>query len=437
MQWKYDLNESPPFVANIILGLQWAIIAMTTIVIIGKIIGTIYFQESGQEILYLQKLFFITGLTILSQLLWGHRLPLISGPAAVLLVGAVSSQAYKISVINTSMMIGGLFIGVLAATGLFGYLRKLFTARVIAVVLLLIVFTLAPTIRDLMVDLQSGIDPLFNIAFAVVLAFIMFLLHKVLHGTGRMMLIICSLACGSIVYFLIFPESFHKNVLTHEPWLKSFFADLTIPLTVVPGVLISFLICYLALTINDFGSIQSLNEMLDPDEKDRRIKRGIIITGIANLTSGFLGVLGPVNYTLSPGVISSTRCASRYPLFPAAIFLLLLSPFPFLITYLGSVPSVVIGGVMVYIMASQASAGLQIAIRDCKDSGFSFENGIVVGMPVLLGNVIAFLPAEVLESIPLMLRPILGNGFVAGVVSALFLEHLVFKNRVQNPEPGR
>ncbi len=427
MQLEYGLNEKPTPLTTIILGLQWALIAISTIVILGKIVGALYFVETANEILYLQKLFFLTGVTILSQLLWGHRLPLISGPAAVLLIGIVSSQGFHISAINTSMMIGGLFIGILAATGLFSYFRKLFTARVIAVVLLLIVFALAPTIQNLMIDLQSGINPLFNLTFSISLAFAMFLLHKALSGIWKMALIICSIVCGSIVYFLFFPESFDKGLLTHGSWLGFFLRDLTIKPVVAPGVLISFLICYLALVVNDIGSIQSLNEMLAPDHRDRRINRGISLTGIANLASGFLGVIGPVNYSLSPGVITSTRCASRYPLFPAGIFIILLSCFPRIIGLMGSVPSVVIGGVMVYIMASQVSAGLRIALQECREGGFAFNSGIIIGMPILLGNIIAFLPAQVLESIPLMLRPILGNGFVVGVVSALFLEHLVFK----------
>jgi len=427
MKWKYGLDESPPPSANIILGLQWAFIAIPPVIILGKIVGALHFGESVAGILYLQKLFFITGLTLLAQLVWGHRLPLVSGPATVLLVGIVASQGFRISVINTSMMIGGIFIGILAAAGLFSYLKKLFTARVISVVLLLIVFTLAPTILDLMAGQNSKISPVYNLTLSIFLVFIMFLLHKILSDSWRMGLIICSIAGGSIVYFLLFPEAFNKDAFAQEPWMGFFFKDLTIHPEVAPGVLISFIICYLALTVNDLGSIQSVNEMLGPKDADRRINRGIIFTGIANFASGLMGIIGPVNYSLSPGVLASTRCASRHPLFPAAIFILLLSPFPRLIGFMGSVPSAVIGGVMVYIMTSQVSAGLQIAIQDLRASDFSFESGVVIGMPVLLGNIVAFLPAQVLDGIPLMLRPILGNGFVAGVVAAMFLEHLIFK----------
>lgn len=429
MKWKYGLDEHPPHSANIILGLQWAFIAIPPVIIIGKIVGTLYFGESAAGILYLQKLFFLTGLTLLAQILWGHRLPLVSGPAAVLLVGVVSSQGFPISVINTSIMIGGIFIAILAATGLFGYFKRLFTARVISVVLLLIVFTLAPTIMDLMTGQNSGISPALNLTFSISLVFVMFFLYRVLPGSWRMALIICSIAFGSVLYFFIFPEAFNKEALTQEPWLGFFFKGTTARPDLAPGVLLSFIICYLALTVNDLGSIQSVNEMLAPDHADRRINRGIIFTGAANLLSGFMGIIGPVNYSLSPGILAATRCASRYPLFPAAIFMLLLSPFPRLIGLLGSVPSAVIGGMMVYIMASQVSAGLQIALQDLRAGGFSFESGIVIGMPVLLGNIIAFLPAQILDSVPIMLQPVLGNGFVSGIAGAMFLEHLIFRKR--------
>jgi len=427
MRWKYGLNESPPLSANIVLGLQWAFITISPVIILGKIVGTLYPGEPASEILYIQKLFFMTGLTILAQLLWGHRLPLVAGPSTVLLVGIVASREFHMSAVTTSMMIGGIFIGLLAVTGLFGYFKKLFTSRVIAVVLLLIVFVLAPTILELMTAPESGIPPPLNLTFSVSLVFIMFLLHRALPEAWRMALIICSIAIGSVLYFLIFPGTFNSEAITRGSWVGFFFRDLTLKPEIVPGVLLSFIICYLALTVNDLGSIQSVNEMLAPDHPDRRINRGILFTGIANLTSGFMGVIGPVNYSLSPGVLTSTLCASRYPLFPAAIFMLLLSPFPRLIGLMGSVPSAVIGGVMVFIMASQVSAGLQIAAKDLRESGFSFESGVVIGMPVLLGNIVAFLPAQVLDGIPLMLRPVLGNGFVAGVVAAIFLEHVVFR----------
>jgi uracil permease len=50
----------------------------------------------------------------------------------------------------------------------------------------------------------------------------------------------------------------------------------------------------------------------------------------------------------------------------------------------------------------------------------------VVGLPIIIGTVVAFLPTTIIAQIPMIIRPLLGNGFVMGVLTVLFLEHLVF-----------
>ena len=216
---------------------------------------------------------------------------------------------------------------------------------------------------------------------------------------------------GSLLYFLIFPGTSHTSYQAQEWMSFGFLANLDFRPTVNPGVLISFLVCYLALAVNDLGSIQSMNRLLEVQDMDRRIFRGITVTGICNVLSGCLGVIGPVDYSLSPGVVMSTECASRFTLIPAAVIVGIVGFSPAAIAFLGGVPSVIVGCVMLYILTSQIAAGLLVANQD---RGFQFEDGLVIGLPVLLGTVISFLPTDVLTTFPVVLRPVLGNGFVVG-----------------------
>ena len=57
----------------------------------------------------------------------------------------------------------------------------------------------------------------------------------------------------------------------------------------------------------------------------------------------------------------------------------------------------------------------------------------MIGLPVLMGTVVSFLPGRVLGGFPLFLRPLLGNGFVVGVLAALLLEHGVLRGRKGGP----
>jgi xanthine/uracil permease len=168
-------------------------------------------------------------------------------------------------------------------------------------------------------------------------------------------------------------------------------------------------------------------EMLKTSHKNERIKWGLTLTGLSNVLCGFFGVIGFVNYTLSPGVIMSTKCASRFTLVPASIILFLLSFFPTVIGFIGKVPSSVTGAILAFVLTLQVAAGLMVALKDHKENDFQIENGMVIGLSILLGTMVAFMPREILNQMPLSFRPILGNGFVIGTLSAIILEHMIFR----------
>ncbi len=429
MQFDYGLDERVPLLKSFLFGLQWTAILVSSIIILGKVIGELHFIDAYTRVLYLQKLHFLSAITLFIQILWGHRLPLVPGPAAVLLVGVIASQGFSIDTIYSSVIAGGLLITILSLSGLFRYCERLFTPNVVAVVLLLIAFTLAPTIQSLIMDRESGTDPLYNMAFGVVLVFMMFLLYRVLRGIWQSTLIIWAMVFGSLSYLLVFAagpvEGFHIGF----PWFGGLFEHMNYEASFQPGVLISFIFCSIALSINDLGSIRAVGEMVTSSDLDKRVTRGITLTGFANMVSGFFGVIGPVNYSISPGVIAATRCASRFTLLPAAGITLILAFCPAAIHFMGGIPSVVVGAVLVYVMTSQIAAGLMVAFGEMNEKVFQYDNGLVIGLSVLLGTMVAFLPAQVIGAMPPFLRPVFGNGFVVGVAGGLILEHLVLGRR--------
>jgi xanthine/uracil permease len=429
MQFKYGLDDKPPLFENGLLGLQWLFIALPSILIIGKVVGGFHVTTPQDQILYLQKMSFVMAMTLLVQVLWGHRLPLVSGPSTVLLIGTIASQGFPGQTVYTSMMIGGLLLALCSVTGLFGHLQRLFTPRVVAVVLLLIGFTLIPPVMTLIISPGGGSYSPAKLTFALALTLAMIFFQTRLKGIWKSTLIVWAMIGGSIFYFLLFPRELALENLSHLKVLSFFGRPLTAGLALEPGVLFSFLFCYLALSINDLGSIESLQEILHPPNMTGRINRGITLTGIANILAGFFGVIGPVNFSLSPGIILATRCASRFTLVPAALILLGLSFSPMIIGLMELVPSVVIGCLLLYILCFQVGAGLVLVSR--AEGGIQVETGVVIGLPLLLGTLVAFFPPGVLDSFPLTLRPILGNGFVIGIFTAFLLDGFAFKSRPQ------
>ena len=219
-----------------------------------------------------------------------------------------------------------------------------------------------------------------------------------------------------------------KNVTSLQSYSYGGLFSVTSGLSFQAGLILSFIICFIGLSINDLGSMQAVNELLEIKDPDRRIARGILITGLSNVFSGILGVIGPVNYSMSPGVIMSSRCASRFSLIPAACISLLLAFLPTVVGIIIKAPSTVIGALMTYLMGTQVASGLILAVKD-RNGGLQYDDALVIGASTLLGVITVFLPDHVIQAMHPSLKPLLGNGLVVGVISAMILEHVVLRKR--------
>jgi uracil permease len=221
---------------------------------------------------------------------------------------------------------------------------------------------------------------------------------------------------------------FHARFTTTPPssagalWAP-FFSSLTRPVFDA-GTTLSVLFCFLALSLNEIGAMQAVAPLLRPSGMEGRIRRGMTVTGVVNGIAGLLGVIGPVDFSLSPGIIAAGGCGARLPLIPAGGLLLLLSFSPALLGTAALIPQTVVGAMLVYALSGQIAAGLTNAFSG---GSFSMEDGLVIGGALLTGTTTAFLPAAVLSEFPAMLRTVAANGFVVGVVTVLLLDRLFYR----------
>lgn len=417
---KYGLDDKPPLGALLLYGAQWWVVSLPSVIILGLVVARLHSADLALQTFYLQKLFAVAGAVTAIQALFGHRLPLVVGPAATLLVGLVASLSSGEGAVYTSIFVGGALLALAGLSGALARLRSFFTPRIVAVVLVLIAFTLAPTILRL--AFPGPQDTLFHLLFTLGAVFLLVVLNAALPGVWKSLTVIIGMAGGTLVYF-------YANGFPSPPQAP---AGGALPLLLAspelhPGTLLAFLFCFLALLINELGSVESVGQMLKTKDMDARIKRGVGIQGAANMCAGGLGVLGTVDFSVSAGIIAATGCASRYPLVPAGLGLLACAFLPQAILLLSCIPDPVMGALMLYLMSTQLASGLTMlsaegGVRD-------FTGGIIVGLPLMIGLLIAFAPAEMLAALPGALRPIAGNGFVMGTLTVLALEHLVFRTR--------
>lgn len=427
LTFAYGLEERLPWLKTMVFGVQWFIVVVPYIIILGSIAAGIHYPAAPElQLGYLQKLFAVTGLTLLVQVLWGHRLPLIIGPAAVLLSGIVVNRAdASLGTIYFSVALCGALLALLSWCKLLKGIHVLFTTRVIGVVLLLIAFTILPTILNL---ITAGAEqPFSHLVFALVLIMAMLAGQRFLPDAFKSTIVIWALLLGSAAYYGLLaparpqPAASPAGSAGWELAVTSFGFD--------PVVFISFLFCFLALTANDLGSIQSTASLLETRDSQRRSNVGLIVTGLGNFLAGCLGVMGPVNYSFSSGIIIASGCASRFPLAATAMGMLLLALLPGVIGLFSYIPTVVTGSLLFYTMCSQVAGGLLMLGKSLETAGF--ETGIIIGVSLMLGTLIAFMPSDLAAGIPAVIRPLAANGFVLGVTAALILEHVVYRRRGQ------
>lgn len=420
---KYELNDKPGILPMLMYGLQWWIVSLPCVVIMGIIVSQLHYTDVAEQTFYLQKLFGVIGIAMIVQVLWGHRLPLIIGPASVLLIGILSTVSSGIPAVYTGIMVGGLILVILAYSGLLGRLQFVFTPRIVTVILILIAFTLTPVILKLV--LGDAVRALFNMFFTLVMVLALVIGNKLLRGIWKSTTVLWGIVGGVLVYYGVFGlpmlPSTGVEIIPEQAIVLNF------PLNFEAGTILAFLFCYIALIVNELGSIQAVGHMLQADHMDRRTTRGVGIVGVVNMLSGLFGVIGPVDYSMSPGVISATGCASRYTLLPAGVGLILCAFFPSVVGMLVTIPGVVMGAILLYLMATQLAAGLQMLVREKAIT--DFDSGVVVGLPLMVALLLSFAPEKVLNLIPYLFKPIVGNGFVMGVITVLIMEHLIFKKK--------
>ena len=415
MNFRYNLNDRPSIGAMFLYGVQWLMICIPVV------LTSTFVAPAGEALFFTQKLFAVMGITMIINALWGHRLPLIAGPAAVLLMGvlAASQLGGSSQAIFPSIAIGGVLIVLLSLSGLMRKVQSTFTPRIVAAIVLLIAFTIIKPIVGMV--FSNNDHQLFSMIFAVVVVIAMAVANNLLKGVWKSMVVIVAMILGSIIYYAFtgFPKSFVSDTLPPQLFLSGVELD--------AGIVIAFIFCYIALFINQVGSVQSLGELVSADNMESRQNRGMVVQGIMNMVAGAMGVIGPVDYSLSPGIVASTSCASRYTVIPAAALMIILAFIPDAVAVLLTIPQPVMGVVLLYLMSTQIAAGLHMI--HTTNATPTFKDGLILAIPIMFTTLLSFAPQTAMYAVPALLRPIVGNGFVMGIIIILLLEHLFLKDK--------
>jgi uracil permease len=424
-QYIYDIDERPPLRYGLLYGLQWTIIMFPALIIISTMVGKAFHLEPMEEVRFLQLLLLTSGFFTAIQSLWGHRYPVLEGPATALLLTFIVLAPYGIQNIQGGTILGGALLICLVLTGEMKKVISFATPNVVGVILMLIAFTLLPYLARSM----AGVNPahphgeawVFFISLGLVLLMAAF--SYWLTGVWKTVSLLIGMAVGAFIFFLLDLPSLHP--LSAAPWVS-------VPNQWIPSrptfywpALVAFASSYVAVMVNSLGSLHGIANLTDKERLPSAISRGIFFNGVSGIFCGLFGIVGTVCYSTSPGVILANRVASRFTVACCGIVLIIAAFVPKLSALLALVPPPVVGAALCVAMGAQVGAGLAIVSTD----EVSSRDYFVVGLPMLLGTLVGFLPDALIASMPPSLRVFLGNGLLVGIFLVLLLEHLVMRKK--------
>lgn len=166
------------------------------------------------------------------------------------------------------------------------------------------------------------------------------------------------------------------------------------------------------------GDAMALQRVAYPEQKKVNydaIQGGLYANSIGMAFTSILGGMPSTSHSPNIPVMEISGIVSRTITTISAILLALLICSPKVVYILQSIPSAVIGGTGVVLVAYLFSTGLRMVASE-----LNFRNGIIAGLSLNLG-LIAENPLFFPGVFPEFLRPLTENGFAVGGLVAIFL----------------
>ncbi len=409
--------------------IQWMVFILAGTIVTPISVAFAFHLSGAETAELLQRTFFIVGITSLLQGIFGHRLPLMEGPAglwwAVFLTYASLAQQQGISYhsmlrsLESGLLASGALFILLSAFNLIKYVRKVFTPTMTGVYLLLLVTQLSGPFIEGILGVGNGhfnnkiaVGALITLALAIALS-------RMKIPFLRNYSVLISLFFGWVLFSIM--GAAEAPVKTdHFFQMPAIFAwglpDFQLSIFIT-AMLTSFL-----LLTNLLASIDVVKQVVKSDNEPSLGRTGFIM-GINQLAAGLFSTIGGVPISGSAGFIKTTRITERFPFLAGSLLILLLSFFPVVMNILASIPAAVGYATLFVSIASIAGLGIQTLRPVLKD-----ENKLmVISMSFMAGAGVLLLSPGALDGLPAIISSLISNGLVIGVLFGIILEQWVLR----------
>ncbi len=406
---------------------QWFIFILAGSVVAPLTIGAAFGISVPEISSFVQRTFFVIGIISLFQAWFGHKKPIVEGPAVLwwgvflLFAGLgseVSSDRFEVlRSIEMGILFSGVLFILLSVFQVIHRVKRIFTPIVTGTYFILLVAQISgPFMKGILgvgyfSDEVHGTVAVLGIGTALV---------TIWFATSRWFYlksysVLFGIAVGWLLFILFGLEK--KIPFEAENWVT--FPGVFVWGTPVfdLGIVITSAVVTLLLLINFVASIDVVEEVLG-DSSDSRYNQSGIVMGISQLLSGVFSTIGMVPLSYTAGFILSTRMKERFPFVLGSLILLGLSFFPTITMFFASIPVPVGYASMLLAFSNMLVIGLQAYMKIDRDQ----QSLLIISLSLMIGIGVMFLTPASLSGVHPAIASIMNNGLIVGVLSCIFLE---------------
>ncbi|WP_260284624.1 purine/pyrimidine permease [Peribacillus aracenensis] len=411
---------------------QWFIFLLANSIALPIVIGGIFHMSIGEISELMQRTFLVVGISSFMQGCFGHRYPIADGPAGswvsvfVILADVAIQQGQNtnetLQILEGGLIVAGLLLFILGITGFVNQLLFLFTPLVTGSFLLILALQLSGVFLEGMIAFQGEHSRPDYGASAISFGVFLLIITLSVKGKGwiKSYAVLIGILLGWSLYFLLGKTS---NLLSQS---DSFIKLPEIFAWGVPqlngGIILTSILFMFLLVSNTIASITAVKQVVPESRKDEKqtLNRGIWAGGISHFIASIFSTIGIVPLPVSAGFIQLTGQKQIQPFLIACLALSGIAFIPAIVNFFSLLPVPIASAAL---MASFVQM-IGIAIQSIQREELDQRRLTILGITLLMGIGIMFLPAGIFQGLPSILQYVCSNGLLVGTMIVILLEQL-------------
>lgn len=409
--------------------LQWFIFIFANTIVVPVSVGAAFHLEPQLIAELVRNSLIITAVACILQGLVGHRFPLLEGHSG-LMWGLVLNLSYSAGTLGmslpeigggiaTGMLLAGGITALLAAVNGLKFMQKIFTPMVMSVFLFLLTFQLILIFFNGMFKLADDGSVIWSETLLAIAVACFVTLLKIMGGEklGNFSILI-GIAVGWILHVLLFPQGEAIVALAAPGGLTLF--PFGTPNLNIPIIAVTCLASLINLS-NTITAVKTAADLFDEEASQRRLNRSYLLNGLYSMTGGTLGLVTYAPFASTIGFLQSTRIFDRRPFLIGGALMAVTGLFPAISGLFATLPMTV-GNAVLLVAYFQLLGTSLSSIR-----GQAFDSITIhrLALPILVGLGILAVDPERFNGLPVLVQPLVSNGFIVGILLSIILELLI------------